>query len=310
MKGMAASSLIPTSLLSQGSSATGSTVVWVRKAGLSKLLGDSRRRAYTSMLERAFAVFGDNCLRQALGGRTRLGLKLNCLAGKPLSPHPDVVFSVAQLLRDAGAKHVVAWERSMRELVGAGFSSNGDRGYDVTATDEKGVGYNRRIYESGEVGSLVSNALLESSALVNVGVVKDHDLSGISCSLKNLYGVIHNPNKYHDTGCDPFVAEVAALEPVRERLFLTVLDGAIAQSHGGPAYRAAWAWPLDSVIVSFDPVAIDRVALRIIEDERRRRSLRPLEEESRYPKWINSASIMGLGESALERIDLREVLVS
>jgi uncharacterized protein (DUF362 family) len=261
------------------------------------------------MLERAFAVLGDDCLQQALGGRKRVGLKLNCLAGKPLSPHPDLVLSLAQLLRDAGAKHVVAWERSMREMVRAGFASTGGRGYTVTATDDSGVGYNRRIYESGDVGSLVSNALLESSALVSVGVVKDHDLSGISCSLKNLYGVIHNPNKYHDSGCDPFVAEVAALEPVRERFFLTVLDGTIAQSHGGPAYKAAWAWHLDSVIVSFDPVAIDRVALRIIEDARLRRALGSLDEESRYPNWLYTASTMGLGEGVLERIEIREVQI-
>jgi uncharacterized protein (DUF362 family) len=259
------------------------------------------------MLERAFGVFGDARLQQALGGRKQVGLKLNCLAGKPLSPHAELVSSLARLLRDAGAVQVLAWERSMRELERAGFSASGDREYGIVATDGKGVGYDRRIYESGNVGSLVSNALLDSSALVSMGVVKDHDLSGISCSLKNLYGVIHNPNKYHDNGCDPFVAQVAALEPVRERLFLTVLDGTIAQCHGGPAYRAAWSWPLDSIVVSFDSVAIDRVMLRVIDDERRRRGLRPLAEESRNPSWIDTASQMGLGSGKLEGIDLREV---
>ena len=282
----------------------------VKKNGLSQLSGDARRHAYTSMLDEAFAVLGDNRLGQALAGRKRVGLKLNCLAGKPLSPHPDLVFSLAQRLREAGVKYVVAWERSMRELIRAGFNSNGEVVYAVTATDDSRVGYDRRIYEHGAVGSLVSNALLETDALVNVGVVKDHDLSGISCSLKNLYGVIHNPNKYHDGGCDPFVAEVASLEPVRERLFLAVLDGAIAQCHGGPSYRATWAWPLDSVIVSFDPVAIDRIGLRIIDDERGRRGLGSLKDASRYPAWIDSASRKGLGESALSNIDFREVLLA
>ena len=42
------------------------------------------------------------------------------------------------------------------------------------------------------------------------GVVKDHDLAGVSAGLKNWYGVIHNPNKYHDSCCDPYVADVVA----------------------------------------------------------------------------------------------------
>jgi uncharacterized protein (DUF362 family) len=310
IKALAFSSLTPASLLSQESAPGRSLVVWVRRNGLSKLSGDTRRRVYRSMLETALGVFGDDCLMKALGGRKRVGLKLNCLAGKPLSPHPDLVSSLAQLLRDGGAKQIVAWERSMRELVRAGFPSQGEHNYSVVATDERGVGYDRRIYESGDVGSLVSNALLRSDALVNLGVVKDHDLAGISCSLKNLYGVIHNPNKYHDFGCDPFVANVADLEPVRERLCLTVLDGALAQSHGGPAYKPAWAWPLDSVLVSFDPVAIDSVALRIIDEERQRRNLGSLKEEARYPQWIATASGMGLGQGTFESVDLREVQLS
>jgi len=29
--------------------------------------------------------------------------------------------------------------------------------------------------------------------------LKDHDGAGVTIALKNMYGVIHNPNKYHPT---------------------------------------------------------------------------------------------------------------
>ena len=72
-------------------------------------------------------------------------------------------------------------------------------------------GFERRIVSSGEVGSLWTNVLAtRATALINVPVLKDHDLSGVGCGMKNMYGAIHNPNRYHDNNCNPYVADVNA----------------------------------------------------------------------------------------------------
>lgn len=284
--------------------ATQGEVSVVRRPGLSLLDGVARAKEYGRALSAAFSSLGDETLVRALDGRRTVSMKLNCLAGRPLSPCPELVGALASLLRDAGARMVVAWERSRRELARAGFSGAGPS-YSVVASDA--VGYSRRLYEQGNVGSLVSNALLDSDALVSVGVIKDHDLAGISSSLKNLYGLIHNPNKYHASNCDPFVAEVASLAPVKERLCLTVLDGAIAQCHGGPSYKPAWAWALDAIVVSVDPVAADVIAAEIISSQRALRGLPTLAEAGRPPSWIATAGRMGLGEHRRDAIRVHEV---
>ncbi len=279
-------------------------VVVVRREGLSRLSGEAKAQAYHTVVSAGLRELGEAQLRAALAGRTSVGLKLNCLAGRPLSPCPELVEALAGRLGDLGVRRVVAWDRSMRELARAGFATRGTS-YTVTATDA--VGYGGRLFESGNVGSLVSNALLETDAVVSVGVLKDHDLAGISCALKNLYGVIHNPNKYHGSNCDPFIAEVVLLEPVRERLFLSVLDGALAQCHGGPSFKEAWTWAFEGVLFALDPVALDRVAADLIEEQRATRGLPSLREAKRPPSWIDSAARLGLGEARREAIETREV---
>ena len=60
--------------------------------------------------------------------------------------------------------------------------------------------------------------------VVSLPVLKDHNLAGVSLGMKNFFGAIHNPNKYHDNHCDPFVAEVFDVPLVRQKHRLTVID--------------------------------------------------------------------------------------
>ena len=56
--------------------------------------------------------------------------------------------------------------------------------------------------------------------LINLPVLKDHDGAGVTIALKNMYGAIHNPNKYHPNGCDPYVADLNMLPEIRSRMKL------------------------------------------------------------------------------------------
>jgi len=239
-----------------------------------------------------------------------VGLKLNCLAGKALSPTPAVVRGIVRGLLSAGVEpdRIILFERTERELRRAGFTrESAPEGARVVGTDELvGGGYpkdHERIVFSGRIGSFFTRILTEScDALVNVGVLKDHNLAGVSAGLKNLYGLIHNPNKYHDRCCDPYVADVAAAEPVRKRLRLTVVDATTAQYERGPAYSAEHAWRENAVMASTDPVALDRAAWDRIEAVRREKKLPTLVGSSREPRWIVTAGKKGLGQSESDRI--------
>ena len=240
-----------------------------------------------------------------------VGIKLNCLAGPLLSPRRELVMALVDGLQTAGvsAKRIIVWERSDRELRRCGFTiSTRGSGPKVYGTDNRAAGYETRIRTSGSVGSCFSRILTEQcDLLINVGVLKDHDLAGVSVGLKNLYGVIHNPNKYHDNGCDPYVADLAAHALVRKRLRLTICDGTTAQCQGGPAYQAGWAWNFGGLLAGIDPVAVDRVGAGLIEERRAGRDLPTLAEAGRSPVWIDTAAGLGLGEGSADKIRLREV---
>ncbi len=223
-----------------------------------------------------------------------VGVKLNCLAGPKMSPRPEVVLAFARLLVRGGLKpeRIVLFERSTRELRRAGYTDC--RPFRCEGIDNR---WDPEIRTSGQIGSLFPRLLTgECTAIVSFGVLKDHDLAGVSAGMKNFYGVIHNPNKYHDDNCDPFVADVLRCPVVRDRYRLTVLDAGTAQYDGGPAYRPSATWPLGLVVASADPVAIEAWAWKVLDRERAKRGLPSLAEADRTPRWIATAARYGLGE--------------
>lgn len=225
-----------------------------------------------------------------------VGIKLNCLGGRRLSPRPEIVDALVTLLVDGGVRpdNIILFERSSRELERAGFElrrdGDGPRCFGIDND------YDRKPTVSGQIGSCFARLVSSTcTALVSFGVVKDHDLAGVSASLKNWYGVIHNPNKYHDNQCDPYVADVVRHRYVADKLRLTVLDGVTAQCHGGPAYRPSGSFPLGRLAVSTDPVAADLWAWRVIDAERVRRGMPTLEAAGRPPRFIATAAQYRLG---------------
>ena len=255
------------------------------------------RRAVEAALA---AATGKSTAVEAVGAlfavEDTVGVKVNCLAGAGLSPRPEIVAAFAGVLRDRGIPphRVIVFERSSRELARAGLPVRRDGGAFLCSGIDND--YDREPSTSGEIGSFFARLVSTTcTALVSLGVVKDHDLSGVSAGLKNLYGLINNPNKYHDHNCDPYLADVANHPFVRGKLRLVVLDGVTAQCHGGPAYRPDAVWPLGLVAASTDPLAADAWAWKVIDAERRRRGMASLEAAGRPPRFLASAARYGLG---------------
>ena len=257
-------------------------------------------------------VTGDAQPDEAFGRLFRasdtVGIKVGTLAGRSLSPHPELVAQLAQWLIAVGVKpgNIVIWDRLDNELERAGFRLNRSR--DSVRCFGTNQEYDWSPREWGAGGSCFASLLVnELTALINVAVVKDHDLAGVSAGLKNWYGAIHNPNKYHDSGCSPYIAELASFPLIRDKLRLTVLDALVAQCHGGPAFSARWAWPCGAILASRDPVALDTVAWRMLEEQRQRIGLKSLAAEERRPAWLSAAAAKGLGEHRWEHIKLVDV---
>ncbi len=236
----------------------------------------------------------------------RVGLKLNCIAGSKLSPKPVLVQAIIENLIVAGVAEndIILWDRYGRELARAGFPLNKTRsGPRCFGTDAVRVGYESSLLEHGTVASRFSRILTKLvDKVINVSVLKNHDVAGVSVAMKNHMGSIHNPSKYHGTGCSPYVADLCGAWPIKSKNTLNICDGTTAQCHNGPGYKARWAWPYGGIIVSEDMVAIDSVAAKIINTRRVGLELEPVEV-----KYLPVAAEMGLGvcdPDQIERIDL------
>ena len=225
-----------------------------------------------------------------------VGIKLNCLGAPRLSPRVELVEALVDLLAEAGVlrSRILVFERSSRELERAGFSIRRSGGpYLCYGTDNQ---WDREPSTSGSIGSCFAREVSTTcTALISFGVVKDHDLSGVSAGIKNWYGVIHNPNKYHGTNCNPYLADVLRHPFIAGKHRLTVLDGVEAQCQGGPAFFAGGVFPLGLVVASADPVAADLWAWQVLDAERARRGLPTLAADGRAPAFIATAARYGLG---------------
>lgn len=289
-------------------------VVVVRDEKCLKPGGGLDADAVRRMLDRAVArLIGKEKPLEAWKGlftpADRVAVKVNTL-GQPT--HPVVASAVAECLRAAGvpAGNIIIWDRSVAELRGGGYkirsAADGVRclGTDSFRGPDTRVGYESQVATSGSIGSRFSVIVSRfATALINVPVLKDHSIAGLSGGLKNFFGAIHNPNKYHDNNCEPYVADLVAHRFIRPKWQLTICDGTRAQYHGGPARHPGYTWPLAGLIVSDDFVAADAVAADLIDAERKANGLPTLAEAGRPVRHIATAGSRGLGQADLRRIE-------
>ena len=221
-----------------------------------------------------------------------VGLKVNALGGRGLSSNLQLVEAICERLQEARIKpnDIVVWDRDSDELEHAGFHvSTGGNRVQCFGTDR--LDYEQEPVTHGSVGSRLSKILTQRcNALINVPVLKDHDGAGVTIALKNMYGVIHNPNKYHPNGCDPYIADLNMLPEIRTRMRLTICDATTAAYEGGPGYKPQYSWKNNALIVSQDPVALDYTGWQIIERKRAEKGLKTLEADGRAPHYIATAA--------------------
>ncbi len=300
----------------EGAALTKSRVVIARDALLrgTGTTVDSRRML--SLLDRAMqALFDrDNPMeswKKLVRPGETVGLKVNALGGRGLSSNLQLVEAICERLQEAGIKasDIVVWDRDSDEMEHVGFHvATGGNRVQCFGTDR--VDYEQELVTHGSVGSRLSKILTQRcNVLINVPVLKDHDGAGVTIAMKNMYGVIHNPNKYHPNGCNPYIADLNMLPEIRSKMRLTICDATTACFEGGPGYKPEYSWKNNAVIVSQDPVALDYTGWQIIERKRAEKELKTLENDKRAPNYIATAADAQhrLGTNDPKRIAVVEV---
>ncbi len=129
----------------------------------------------------------------------------------------------------------------------------------------------------------------EVNKLINLPVLKDHQSAGVTLSLKNLsHGLVNNVCRSHSSNtlnaCGSFIPAVVSMPVIRNKAVLHVLDGMKGLYHGGPGSRPQFVWEHKTLYFATDPVALDHICWKVIDQKR---------------------VAMGLGEWNESKIDLR-----
>lgn len=280
-------------VLDQGKVVNPKKILYMYKKGIQTLIGKG------NIKESVLSLFHKN---------DRAGIKINTISGRKLSSKPEVSLSLANLFVESGLqkKNIIIWDRTNRELKEAGYHLNRNRNdIRVFGTDTNGVGYDRELIAHRNIGSLFSSIQARLiTASISLAVLKDHGLAGVTAGMKNYFGSIHNPNKYHDSNCNPFVAELFDTDFIKKKHKISILDALIVQYHLGPSYHPKWAENYEAFIFSLDPVAADFVGWQVIEKLRAKKGLPPLKEEKREPFYLKTAEKMGLGKANSDDIQI------
>jgi len=266
------------------------------------------------LLDRAIQAF-ENCdtpveaWRKVARPGEVVGLKVNCLAGKGNSTRPELVEAICERLQQAGIKDIVIWDRLNADLESARFRI-AERGTGIRCFGNDTLGFESELETYGSVGSLLAKTLTQvCDAVINLPVLKDHGIAGVTIALKSMFGAIHNPNKYHLSVGDPYVADVNMLPVIRRKVRLSICDATTAQYEGGPSYMPQWTWPYNGLMVGTDPVALDYIGWQIIEKKRAEMGMKSLKELKRQPTYISTAADAQhrLGTNDPKRIEVVEV---
>lgn len=291
------------------------TVVIIRGKKVFASDGDIDRVKIAQMLERGVQLLTgqtDACagLSRFFSQNDRIGIKINTIAGRMLTTRPEVSLSLAALLTQCGIpeKNFIIWDRTNRELKDAGYRlSRSTSGLKIFGTDSDGAGYENELISHLNIGSLFSSIQTNFvTASISLAVLKDHGLAGVTAGMKNYFGTIHNPNKYHDANCNPFIAELFDTKQIKSKHRLSILDGLVIQYHRGPSFHPQWTEKYGALIFSRDAVAADWAGWKLVERLRSQKGLPSLKEEEREPFYLRTAEKMGLGAAREDGIQLIE----
>jgi len=225
-------------------------------------------------------MFADLALPREWFAGKRICLKPNLvMAKKPelgATTHPAVLAALAKLLLEQGAGEILIADSPGGPYAAANLEIV-YRTCGLTALAEiPGVrlnsdfGFRTVTLEQGRTLKNCSflNAVLDSDMLINVCKLKTHGLTGLSCAVKNLFGLVPGVEKFAMHATYPKIEEFSDMlvditEYIRGRMpYLAVCDGIVGMEGNGPTHGT----PVESgvLLASVSPYALDTAAEHII----------------------------------------------
>jgi uncharacterized protein (DUF362 family) len=271
-----------------------------------------------------------------------IGIKVNCSGAPGIMSTPEIVGGIVENLVKIGIKpdRMYIYERFLDQLTSVHYERFVPSGVHIVAVETpRGsiLGYDPNTYvevdffgEDDTRSNLVRLVTERFTKIINVPNMKDHGAAGVTGCLKNIaYGNFSNVARSHlreKTNTLSFIGTLAAVEPLRSKTVLNIVDGFRGVWHGGPfSPEKRFRFYPKLMMLGTDPVAMDRLLLDIIEEKRKAegalsvwdRSMKNLKRGAardiransfiREPGHIQYAADLGLGEYDKSRIRVAPV---
>jgi uncharacterized protein (DUF362 family) len=306
------------------------------------------KEAYRMIEMAMLGLTGENDLKNAwrtfVSPGEKIGLKVNPIGGTLLSTSHAVVKSVINQLSASGIdrKDIIIWDRREMELKEAGFNIDQYPGIKITGTeqqdengsfvDKDGKLYGERnidkdwyywadvdgeydaetmpyMVNGGKYSYFSKIVTSEVDKIINIPILKNAGGS-ITNAMKNLaYGSVTNTGRLHARLWNDTCAEVCAFAPLRDKVVLNITDGLRGCFNGGPGANPQFICNYHSILVSSDPVALDRIAYDIIAEKRIAEGIQKTANPAALT-FLSMAASLGLGVSDIGNISLKKIDIS
>jgi len=223
--------------------------------------------------------------------------------GDAINTHPLLVLAAAESFRRMDAKYVIVAEGPGHQRDTQLVLSRS--GYQQSLRDERirFVDLNRdelirmppRASYMGIKSLWLPRTVLEADFLVSMPKIKTHHWSGVTLSMKNMFGIVPGArygwpkNILHWKGIQESIIDLCATVPVH----FVIADGIIAMEGNGPLNGSAR--PLGKIVLADDPVAADSTCARLMRFHPERVS--HIREGSRFLGNASPAFIDQVGET-------------
>lgn len=146
----------------------------------------------------------------------------------------------------------------------------------------------------------------EVTAIINIPSIMDDNIFGLRCCLTNLsYPLLKRPARLYINRGDPFICDIYRLPHIRNKIRLHIANALRVLYYGGPEVKQRYVIEPGSLMFSTDPVALDRVALHLVQRARQTMTMPSGASEKISAPYLDTAYAYGLGYNDLNFINYR-----
>ncbi|HVF72978.1 MAG TPA: DUF362 domain-containing protein [Chthoniobacterales bacterium] len=265
----------------------------------------------------------------------KVGIKISAAGGELFTTHRDIVNAIVDGLVAAGHSraNIIVWDRSLGGIKQAGYRTDGE-GYQLKSIAPR-EGYDpKAIFTAPITGKLIWGDFEYRSDRGKVPLLSDQELTSDDSHFARILTsevtkVINVPVMSDSAGCGiagclynmtipnidnwrrftqgfrygaSAIADIYRTPVIGPKVVLNIMDGLVAQYAGGPGPHPNYAVHHATILASTDPVAIDALTVRQIEEWRVKARLTPIAPLAQH---VQAAGQMGLGNA--EVIEVRNV---